>query len=75
MVTALRADSFYTITMILPVIAVTIMTTMGMLLPANSGEKMGLQITLLLTLTMFIQSLQDEIPFWQLYQDTPKKEF
>ena len=75
MVTALRADSFYTITMILPVIAVTVMTTMGMLLPANSGEKMGLQITLLLTLTMFIQSLQDEIPFWQLYQDTPKKEF
>ena len=75
MVTALRADSFYTITMILPVIAVTVMTTMGMLLPANSGEKMGLQITLLLTLAMFIQSLQDEIPFWQLYQDTPKKEF
>ena len=75
MVTALRADSFYTITMILPVIAVTVMTTMGMLLPANSGEKMGLQITLLLTLVVFIQSLQDEIPFWQLYQDTPKKEF
>ena len=75
MVTALRADSFYSITMILPVIAVTVMTTMGMLLPANSGEKMGLQITLLLTLVVFIQSLQDEIPFWQLYQDTPKKEF
>ena len=54
-VTALRADSFYTLTMVMPVIAVTIMSTMGMLLPANSGEKMGLQITLLLTLVVFIQ--------------------
>ena len=59
-------------TMVLPVIAVTVMATMGMLLPADSGEKMGLQITLLLTLVVFIQLLQDEVPFWQLYQNTPK---
>ena len=58
--------------MVMPVIAVTVMATMGMLLPANSGEKMGLQITLLLTLVVFIQLLQDEVPFWQLYQNTPK---
>ena len=68
----LRADSFYTLTMVLPVIAVTIMATMGMLLPAGSGEKMGLQITLLLTLVVFIQLLQDEVPFWQFYKHTPK---
>lgn len=58
--------------MVMPVIAVTIMATMGMLLPADSGEKMGLQITLLLTLVVFIQLLQDEVPFWQLYKNTPK---
>ena len=59
-------------TMVLPVIAVSIIATMGMLLPANSGEKMGLQVTLLLTLVFFIQLLQDEVPFWQLYKNTPK---
>ena len=58
--------------MVMPVIAVTIMATMGMLLPADSGEKMGLQITLLLTLVVFIQLLQDEVPFWQFYKNTPK---
>ena len=59
--------------MVLPVIVITInMATMGMLLPAASGEKMGLQITLLLTLVVFIQLLQDEVPVWQLYQNAPK---
>ena len=58
--------------MVLPVIVITIMATMGMLLPADSGEKMGLQITLLLTLVVFIQLLQDEVPVWQLYRNTPK---
>ena len=72
-ITALRADSFYTLTIVLPVIVITInMATMGMLLPAVSGEKMGLQITLLLTLVVFIQLLQDEVPVWQLYRNTPK---
>ena len=58
--------------MVLPVIAVSILATMGLLLPADSGEKMGLQVTLLLTLVFFIQLLQDEVPFWQLYNNTPK---
>lgn len=46
--------------MVLPVIVITCLAPIGMLLPANSGEKMGLQITLLLTLVVFIQSLQDQ---------------
>ena len=54
------------------ILEVAIMATMGLLLPADSGEKMGLQITLLLTLVVFIQLLQDEVPVWQLYQNTPK---
>ena len=46
--------------MVLPVIVITCLAPIGMLLPANSGEKMGLQITLLLTLVVFIESLQDQ---------------
>ena len=58
--------------MVLPVIVITSMTSIGMLMPRESNEKMGLQITLLLTLVFFIQLLQEEIPFWQLYKNTPK---
>ena len=39
LITVRRADSFYTLTMVIPVLALTILAPLGMLLPADTGEK------------------------------------
>ena len=57
--------------MVLPVIVITIMATMGLLLPADSGEKMGLQITVLLTMVIFVEVLQTNIPVFGFLDKTP----
>ena len=58
--------------MVIPVLALTILAPLGMLLPADTGEKMGLQMTLLLSLVVFIQLMQGEMPVWEDYGETPK---
>ena len=58
--------------MVIPVLALTLLAPLGMLLPAETGEKMGLQMTLLLSLVVFIQLMQGEMPVWEDYGETPK---
>ena len=58
--------------MVIPVLALTLLAPLGMLLPADTGEKMGLQMTLLLSLVVFIQLMQGEMPVWEDYGETPK---
>ena len=58
--------------MVIPVLALTILAPLGMLLPAGTGEKMGFQMTLLLSLVVFIQLMQGEMPVWETYGETPK---
>ena len=58
--------------MVIPVLALTILAPLGMLLPADTGEKMGLQMTLLLSLVVFIQLMEGEMPVWENYGETPK---
>ena len=58
--------------MVVPVLALTVLAPLGMLLPTESGEKMGFQMTLLLSLVVFIQLMQGEMPVWENYGETPK---
>ena len=37
----------------------------------DSGEKMGMQITTLLTLVVFMQILQSSVPVWDTMANTP----
>ena len=67
-----RRTSYHSVTLILPIIFVVIIANLGLVLPANCGEKMGVLITTLLTLVVFLQLLQDSIPVWGHFTNTPK---
>ena len=66
-----RNDPFYTMTLILPIIMLTLMVPLGLILPVDSGEKMGFQVTLLLTVVIYIEYLQSNIPVFGTMADAP----
>ena len=66
-----RNDPFYTMTLILPIIMLTLMVPLGLIMPIDSGEKMGFQVTLLLTVVIYVEYLQDNIPVFSTMADAP----
>lgn len=61
-VTIRRKTLFYTINLILPIIAISTVTVLVFYLPSNSGEKITLSISILLALTVFFLLLSDISP-------------
>ena len=61
-VTIRRKTLFYTINLILPIIAISTVTVLVFYLPSNSGEKITLSISILLALTVFFLLLSDITP-------------
>ena len=57
-----RNDGFYTVTLFMPILFLTILAPIGLILPADAGEKMGLQITVMLTVVIYIDVFQGSIP-------------
>ena len=57
--------------MFIPIVVLTLLCPIGLILPVESGEKMGLQITLLLTLVVYIQILQETLPTFKGYHNSP----
>lgn len=57
-----RKPLFYTVTLIFPCFIITGLTFMGFVLPPVSGEKISLQMTVLLSLTVFLFLVQDKLP-------------
>ena len=47
------------------------MTPLELILPSDSGEKMGFQITLLLTVVIYVEYLQDKIPVSDSWEKAP----
>ncbi|KAH3779371.1 hypothetical protein DPMN_157173 [Dreissena polymorpha] len=57
-----RESTFYVLTLILPITFLGISSVMVFLLPAESGERIGFSITLMLTMTTFLAIISDVIP-------------
>ena len=49
----------------------TFIAPIGLILPAGTGEKMGLQITVMLTFVIYIDVIQNSIPVYGSVLDTP----
>lgn len=57
-----REPKFYIITIIFPCILVTSLTFIGFFLPPSCSEKISLQITVLLSNSVFLLLIQDQLP-------------
>ena len=57
-----RKPSFYTMILMLPSLLVTFISVIGFLLPSESGEKVSLQLTPLLSYMLLLLVLVDIIP-------------
>nr|XP_020516958.1 neuronal acetylcholine receptor subunit alpha-7-like [Labrus bergylta] len=61
-VTLRRRTLFYALNLLIPCVLLSSMTLLSFLLPANSGEKISLGITVLLSLTVFMLMVAEIMP-------------
>ena len=66
-----RNNGFYVITLFFPILFLTLLAPIGLILPADAGEKMGLQITVMLTVVIYIDVLQGSVPVYSTVTNTP----
>ena len=59
-----RNNGFYVVTLFTPILFLTLLAPIGLILPADAGEKMGLQITVMLTVVIYIDVLQGSVPVY-----------
>ena len=57
-----RMPQFYLFNLMLPCIIISVINAFSFLLPADSGEKVGFSLTVLLALTVFLLLLAEAIP-------------
>ncbi|XP_045215224.2 neuronal acetylcholine receptor subunit alpha-10-like [Mercenaria mercenaria] len=57
-----RRPTFYILTMIFPCILTAVISALGFVLPAESGEKVSLQVTVLLSLAVFLLLVSESLP-------------
>nr|XP_022332567.1 neuronal acetylcholine receptor subunit alpha-10-like [Crassostrea virginica] len=57
-----RKPQFYLINLIVPSMLITVMAALGYYLPVESGEKVSLQITVMLSLAVFQLLVADKLP-------------
>lgn len=61
-ITMRRKTLFYTVNLIIPIVGITFLTILVFYLPADSGEKVSLCVSILLSLTVFFLLLAEIIP-------------
>ena len=57
-----RRPAFYLLSMILPCTMITLVAMLAFCIPPESGEKIGLGVTVLLSLSVFLLILSDQMP-------------
>ena len=57
-----RRRSFYILNIILPVLFLSVTSSLTFALPSDSGEKMGLSITVLLAYAVYLTLVTDSMP-------------
>jgi nicotinic acetylcholine receptor len=57
-----RKTLFYTVNLIIPCVGITFLTVLVFYLPSDSGEKVSLCVSILLSLTVFFLLLAEIIP-------------
>ena len=57
-----RRTTFYHLNIVLPVVFLSMTSSAVFLLPAESGEKMGVSITVLLAFSVYLSIIADELP-------------
>lgn len=57
-----RKPMFYVLNLLFPCIIITSMSVLGFLLPPESGEKISLEITVLLSLAVFMLVVSETLP-------------
>merc|ERR1711997_1078917 len=61
-----RRTLYYFFNLIVPCVLIASMAVLGFTLPPDSGEKLSLGVTVLLSLTVFQQSISDAMPVTSL---------
>ncbi|KAK3085006.1 hypothetical protein FSP39_022772 [Pinctada imbricata] len=57
-----RFPKFYILTVFIPCVIISLLSVFGVMLPAVTGDKMTLQVTVLLTVIVFLLLVQDKLP-------------
>ena len=57
-----RRPLFYVFNMIMPSILITFVGFLGFLIPPDSGEKVSMGVTTLLSMTVFLMVIADSMP-------------
>ena len=61
-----RTPPFLATTMVAPIILIMLLTNVGLILPCESGEKMGYSITIFLTLVVYMATVSANFHIWEL---------
>ena len=57
-----RKRTFYVLNTIIPVVMLSLLNVLVFLLPASSGEKMALAVTVLLSFTVYLSIISEVMP-------------
>ena len=57
-----RKPLFYVFNMILPCLLITLVALLGFYIPSDSGEKIAMGITTLLSMTVFLMLVAENMP-------------
>ena len=57
-----RRPAFYLLSMLLPCTVITLVAMLAFCIPPESGEKIGLGVTVLLSLSVFLLIVSDQMP-------------
>ena len=60
------------VVLLIPAFCLVILSNCALLIPVESGEKLGYSVTLLLALFIYKETTENMIPPWKRYKETPR---